>query len=236
MRGWIMLGLVVAVFTPAASGAEVSIGAGATFDVGSGTIDLGCTDLDVAGNFDAGTGTTAGIRDVSIAPTGLLDGAQGSLTLAGGWDNTGTFDAGTGSVFFLEGCGLSSASVFGSTTFATVSFVTGFGKTISFESGSTQTITGALTLLGAPGSKLVLRSTAPGLAASIDLSGTQVISDVDVEDVHGTGLALLVDPDSMLGQNTLGWAFLGAVPSLGLAGATALALILVVSGVRRRCG
>lgn len=233
MTRWLAIWGAALVAANPAVAAEFVVGVGAIFDVGSGALDLGCADLGVNGSYLAGTGTTSGVRDVSIAPTGALEGEAGALELAGGWDNTGSFVAGSSSVSFVDGCGLSSASVFGDTSFATLAIVTAAGKTLAFAGGSTQTIANSLTLDGGPGAPLVLRSTDPGMQAFFDLLGMQVIDGVDVEDVHGAGLALLVDPASVLGNNTLGWAFVGAVPSLGVFGLLATAVLLLRFGARR---
>ena len=232
MRRGTLAALSLLLAAPGAT-AELAVGAGATFDLGSGVLDLGCGDLDVSGIFAAGTGSASGVRDLAIAPGGTLQGERGSIELAGSWDNSGSFVGGTASVAFVDGCGTSSASVFGDTTFGMVSFVTSAGKTVFFEAGSTQTVTGALTLDGDPGARLVIRSTQAGSEAFLDVSGSQTVSAVDVQDNHAVGSLLFVDPASVLGTNTVGWAFPGLVPSLSAGGTLLLALLLLGSGLRR---
>jgi hypothetical protein len=72
----------LAVATGASAG-EFNIGAGATLDLGTGSLDLGCADLTVGGTFSAGTVGFAQARDVTIDPTGLVNGNSATLEGAG---------------------------------------------------------------------------------------------------------------------------------------------------------
>ena len=73
-----------------ASAAEFSVGAGASVDRGTGSLDLGCADLSVAGTMAAGTVGFDQARDVTIDPSGVLNGESATLEVAGDWDNAGT--------------------------------------------------------------------------------------------------------------------------------------------------
>ena len=62
--------------------------------LGGGSMDLGCTDLIVSGNYDLGGGTLTGVRHVTVNSGGSLSfGAGGSIALAGNWANSGTITA-----------------------------------------------------------------------------------------------------------------------------------------------
>jgi hypothetical protein len=205
------LALLVASQAPAGT---LVVGAGTTFDLGSGSVDLGCADLDVSGTYAAGTGSTSRIRHLDIATSGVVEGEQGVLEVTGNWDNLGTLNAGTGSVRFVDGCGTSSASILGNNTFSTLEFESTSGKTFSLAAGSTQTVNGSLVMLGDTGASLALRSTQSGSEAFLDVQGSHAISQVDVEDNHAIGMTLFVDDGSLLGSNTSGWEFMAGVPVL----------------------
>jgi hypothetical protein len=78
-----------------APAAQVTVGSGASLALGTGSLDLGCADLTVAGTLSAGTAGFSQARDVTIDPTGLVNGNSATLTVAGDWDNVGSFNAGT---------------------------------------------------------------------------------------------------------------------------------------------
>ena len=67
---------------PALAG-NVTVGTGSSIDLGTGSLALGCADLDVLGTMSAGTvGFTQG-RDVTITPSGVLNGNAATLQLSG---------------------------------------------------------------------------------------------------------------------------------------------------------
>src|SRR5215831_1603297 len=118
---WLSLGasgaLAVLAFSMPALAGNLTVGSGASLDLSTGSLALGCADLDVLGTMSAGTvGFTQG-RDVTITPSGVMSGNSATLQLSGDWDNTGSFVPGTSSVQITDGCGLLSGVVNGSTTF-----------------------------------------------------------------------------------------------------------------------
>ena len=78
-----------------------------------------------------------------------------------------------GTAQMVGGCGLTSAVISGDTTFANLDMTTTSGKHYSFTAGSTQTVTGSLTLLGAAENLLAIDSTVAGSAAFLDLKGDE---------------------------------------------------------------
>jgi hypothetical protein len=228
-----VLAAVLLLVAQHASAGSVRVGAGALLDVGSSQLDLGCHDLEVSGVFSAGSGSTGQIRHLAIATGGAVDGSPGALEVTGDWDNQGIFAAGSGRVAFVDGCGLGSANVSGDTTFSQVSFSTNTGKTLFFEAGATQRVTGPLSMGGAEGSGLVIRSSQPGVAGFLDRSGTQTtIAWVDVQDNQAIGLPIVVGP-AILGSNTLGWVLASPVPALGIGALSVLTALLLGLGARR---
>ena len=191
------------VLVKVAAGANVTIGAGSSLDLGSGLLDLGCADLTVAGTLSAGTVGFSAARDVTIEPAGVLNANSATLEVAGDWDNTGTFNAGTSSVNFVDGCGVSLATLSGGTSFSTLTITTATGKTYQLEAGSTQTIGVALSLSGTAGNLLTLRSTSPGSAATLDVQGSGTGDFLDVADLHFTANPIVFGPNSTVGSNTV---------------------------------
>jgi len=224
----------VLVVATGASAAEFSVGSGASVDLGTGSLDLGCADLTVGGTLSAGTVGFAQARDVTIDPTGLVNGNSATLEVAGDWDNAGSFNAGTSTVKMVDGCGLASAVIAGDTTFANLEMTTSTGFLYSFDSGSTQTVTSSLTLLGDTGNLLTIRSTLDGSAAFLNVQGSSSADFVDVQDNDATGgNAITLGPNSVLGTNTPGWFPAAAlVPALGALSLGALALGLWLTGHR----
>ncbi len=218
---------------------ELSVGVGSSVDLGSGAIDLGCSDLTVAGRLSAGSIGVSGARDVTIGPAGVLEGRSATLEVTGDWDNAGTFDAGTSRVHLGDGCERSSAVVSGDTTFADLAVATATGKVFRFAAGSSQTVTGALRLLGAQAELLTIRSTSDGSEASLEVRGSGSGDFVDVRDSDASGgNPIALGPNSVKGPNTPGWVVAPWVPALGVSGLAALALALWWSArralVRRR--
>ncbi len=206
----------------------ISVGSASSLSLGSGTLGLGCGDLEVAGTFNADSGTVNEVRDLTIAGGGTLNGGSGVLNVTQNWSNSGTFAAGTSTVNLVDGCATSHASISGSSTFATLSVATASGKRLQLEAGSTQTVNTGLSLTGGAGNHLAIRSSSPGSEATLDVLGTASADFVDVEDIHLTTTPIEVDGTSILGSNTTGWSFLGlAVPSLSLLAAAFLALSLI---------
>ena len=54
------------VAVPLLAAADLTVGAGATVNLGTGTLDLGCRSLSAAGSFGAGGGTLVQALDVTI--------------------------------------------------------------------------------------------------------------------------------------------------------------------------
>ena len=211
---------------------SLTVGSGVSVDLGTAALDLGCADLTVGGTLSAGTAGLNQVRDLTINPSGVLNGNSATLEVTGDWDNTGTFNAGTSTVEMVDGCSLASAVIAGNTTFANLEMTTTSGFVYSFTSGSTQTVTSALTLLGALGNLLTIRSTVGGSEAFLDVASSSG-DFVDVQDNNASaGNTIRLGPDSVKGPNTPGWEFLPDVPALTLLGLVALAAGLHLTGHR----
>ena len=62
--------IVALALTAPAFAAGVTVGAGSSFNLGTGSLNLGCADLTVAGTMDAGTVGFDQARDVTIPARG----------------------------------------------------------------------------------------------------------------------------------------------------------------------
>jgi hypothetical protein len=214
-----------------ASAAQLTVGAGSSVALGSGSLDLGCADLVVAGTLAGGTNGIAGARDVMINPSGVLSGESATFEVAGDWDNAGAFNAGTSTVQLVDGCGLSGAVVTGDSTFYELVMTTSTGKLYSFGASSTQTVAQSLSVAGASGNLLAIRSTVDGEAAFIDLQGSASTDYVDVKDNHAIGNLIPLGATSVNSGNTLGW-WVFPIPALPMAGLALLILGLMWAGGR----
>ena len=174
--------------------ADINVPAGAWASLGGGSMDLGCTDLIVSGNYDLGGGTLTGVRHVTVNSGGSLSfGAGGSVALAGNWANSGTITATGGTVSIGDDAGcpapIATSVISGNTTFHNLGITSSAGKLIQFAAGSVQTVEGALTLTGT-GVPLRIESTTPG-SVSADLrlvpAGTQNLSNLSVRGMSASG-------------------------------------------------
>jgi len=225
---------------------DLVVPANATTDLAGGSMDLACTDVVVAGTLLVGSGALSNVRHVTIMPGGAIDAGSGTITLGGNWSNSGTFTAGTSAVRFRDLCAIASASVSGSTSFASASFVTSTGKNYVFEVGTTQRIASILEIAGTAPLPIQFRSSSPGNVARIDLAGpgTQQIQQVGVSDVWATGqwLAPSLTNEGGTGNahrwfGTPGSVATIPVPTLADAPLAALAALLAclgALGARRR--
>jgi len=144
--------------------------------------------------------------DLTIQSSGILNGGSNTLTLSGGWSNSGTFNAQTGTVTFT---GASTIDIAGSTTFNDFTCTTA-SKTIQFAAGTTQTVSGTLTLTGTSGvgEKISLRSSSSPSKWDITLSGgAQSVSFVDVKDSDANTNTITCYNSTDSGNNNANWIF-----------------------------
>ena len=158
-------------------------------------------------------GDTVFTGSLTISANATLDTTLANsyrLTVGGDWANSGTFTARSGTVTF-DGAGSSTLS--GSNTFYDFNCVTA-GKTLNFESGSTQTVTGTLTITGASGNLINLRrSGGAGLEQwSIKPQGTVSVSYVDVANSNNTGADQIYAPNSFNSGNNVRWSYSAYAP------------------------
>lgn len=92
--------LTLLLFCPSALGQlGLYVPAGASFFVGDGEVDLGRTNIYVAGSLLIGSGQISA-QDLTIAEGGVVRGGTGSIRVTRNWTNEGTFVAQFSTVYF----------------------------------------------------------------------------------------------------------------------------------------
>ncbi len=168
--------------------ATLDVPAGTVSSTGGGAFDLACSDLLVAGTLNLDGGQIINVRHVNIQPGGVVNGNTGLISLYGNWSNGGSFTAGNSTINFADNAACTTGSaVSGNTTFRTVNFISAIGKTYTFAAGSTQYVTGVLSISGTSALPINFVSSVPGQLAYIDLSGVQLIGGVAVDWVGAAG-------------------------------------------------
>ena len=230
--------------------ADLIVPSGGLYTTNPGLTDLACTDVIVGGTLTVDSGSLVNVRHLTIQAGGTINGGSGAIQLGGNWSNAGTFTAGTSTVRFNDLCGLTSATISGSTTFANARFVSTIGKNYVFAVGTTQTVDGILEIAGTASAAIQFRSGTPGQTAFINLlpAGTQQIQYVGVTDVWATGQHLAPSLTNQGGGGNASRWFGGVgpnpnaaavvpVPALGDLATLALAALLALFGIvnlRRR--
>ena len=183
------LAVALALASMSGAHADLIVPAGGQYTTSGAQTDLACTDVVVGGTLTVDTGSLINVRHLTIQAGGSIAGGSGLIQLGGNWSNGGTFTAGTSTVRFNDLCGLSSATIGGSTTFANARFVSSTGKNYVFAVGTTQTVGAILEIAGTTPNPIQFRSGTPGQVANINLlpAGTQQIQHVGVTDVWATG-------------------------------------------------
>lgn len=205
-----------------AAQAQITVGAGSTLALGSGTLNGGCADVAVTGTMALANGALSGARNLSVSADGLLDAGSGAIGISGDFSRFGTFIAGTSSVVSSDGCGSASTTLSGSSEFYDFAATTASGRSLIFPPALAQSVVHALNLSGSAGNPLAIRSTSVGQAGLLDLAanGSQVIAYVDVKDNHASGQPLAPGTPasfhSIDSGNSNGW-FLNAIATMATA-------------------
>ncbi len=161
-----------------------TLSASGTLSVVGGTTAQGAYAVTASGFIvQGGTFSGGGALTVQHNATmtgGTLTAPSGPFRVSGNWlkKSAATFTPGTSTVT-LNG---TNQTVSGSTTFYNFTKSITSADTLNFAATTTQTVTNALTLNGAAGNRLSLRSTQTGTQWKIDPQGTRTVSYLDVKD------------------------------------------------------
>lgn len=182
---------------------------GGSFDVpAAGSVNLACTVLDDQGTFNLNSGQLDQASAVNIGPTGVLNGGSGILNVSGDWTNAGTFNAGTGSVVFQDGCSASPTTLSGDTTFYNLTLSSTSGRTFVLPAGSHITVLGSLTLQGAPGNPIQINSSG-GPTAIVNLGPGATVSSNFANVAANVQIGAAPSPASIPTLNEYGLIALG---------------------------
>jgi len=133
------------------------------------------------------------------------------MSVGGNWNFNGGSLVLNQSTVTLTGAG--AASLTGSTTFYSLS-CTVPAKSITFPINSTQTVTGLLTLTGASGNLIQVKSSQSGQLAYLKNTGTNSVSFVNAVDNNANaGITIAADTNSTL-SNTFNW--INSAPTLSV--------------------
>ncbi|MDZ7699900.1 MAG: hypothetical protein U5R49_24235 [Deltaproteobacteria bacterium] len=159
--------------------------------------------------------SASAFNHVLISPLGTFS-LSGDITVSGDWMLLllGTFNHNNHTVT-LNG---TDQYLSGNTTFYNLTKEAGAPATLEFEAESTTTVTNALTLKGASGQLLSLRSDDPGTQWKIDPQGTRDIAYVDVQDSNNTNTsAANAGEGSISSGNNANWLFYPTVTTQAVA-------------------
>ncbi|MBD3425932.1 MAG: DUF2341 domain-containing protein [Candidatus Omnitrophica bacterium] len=138
------------------------------------------------------------------AQAGSIDiGTTGyNITIGGDLDTTAGGFSGSGTITFDDASRIS--NILGDTIFYNLTCSTA-GKRLFFEAGSTQTIAGTLTIIGASGNPVYLASTSPGTPWYIDPQGSRSVNYVNVSDSVNVSGTVINATDSVDGGDNVDW-------------------------------
>ncbi|HEX4925631.1 MAG TPA: hypothetical protein VFV50_16165, partial [Bdellovibrionales bacterium] len=155
-------------------------------------------------------------ESLTINAGATLNSAGNNLQVSDVWTNNGTYTSGANTFTMVN-----NATLNGSTTFNNFTLSTALASTLTIQAGSTQTIAGTLTLNGASGNLLSLRSSAAGTRFDINPQGTRTISYLDVRDSNNTNATAIdaTGTNSTDSGNNVNWIFV-SLGSFAINGAT----------------
>ncbi|MDD5090084.1 MAG: hypothetical protein PHQ23_04130, partial [Candidatus Wallbacteria bacterium] len=202
--------------TPGTLSAGSSIASGNDLTV-SGAVTAAGTVTIADSLVSSGTITLAGDTSLggSCFNTGTINAGNGSLSLNGNWTSTGTFNAASSEVVLL---GASDAIIAGTTSFWDLT-CTIPGKQLSFESGRTQTVLNDLSISGTTLNHTRMSSTTAGGKWLISIpGGPQTLFNVNVQDSDALGNAITCFNSTDSGNNNENWIFSALILKTPVAG------------------
>jgi hypothetical protein len=197
-----------------ATGGTLTLGEGGQL---SGFSGLSAENLMVDTSAEFGSyGSFAVGGNLTIDEDGSFIAPSGVASIAGNFVNGGSFIANGGTVV-LDGA---KQQLTGNTTFDKLTKVAGGPATLAFAAGSTTTVGGKLTMLGASYDKpLKLASSVVGKAWRIVPEGEVEVGSLSVGDSNNLGAPIVASESFNAGGNT-GWIISGPATSLSLTAAS----------------
>ncbi len=179
---------------------------GGAYLAGSATQGLSGGLIINGGAFTGNSGTVNTTNVTLSNGTLTAPSSDGAFNVSGNWANSsGTFNANGGTVT-LTGAG---QSISGANTFVNLTKIVTAADTLTFGAGAANksTVTGALTLLGALGKIVALRSATPGTPWQIDPQGTRSVSFVNVKDSKNVNTIYIHAASATNAGNNTRWTF-----------------------------
>jgi hypothetical protein len=173
---------------------------------GAGSVTAAGSTLAVNGLLRVQSGTFMSASDytnVQIDAAGTL-ALSGPITASGNWTNAGML---TPNGFGVTLDGATGQTITGTTSFFNLTKSVPAAQTLNFTAGSNTTVTNSLTLNGAAGQLLALRSTVSGSQWNLSAPATQAISYVDAKDSNASGGTTVTPANSVNSGNNVNWAF-----------------------------
>jgi len=167
--------------------AAIIVGAGSSVNFADNSIDLGCSDLTVAGSVGASAANVASIANLDLFGGSFAAGAS-RISLGGNFTNTGSFVAGSSRVAIVDACGNGTSQMSGATGFYDFVVATASGKQILFPVATAQSVAHSMILQGTAGHLLDVRSTVAGQRGVLALAegAAQTIAYVNARDNHAS--------------------------------------------------
>jgi hypothetical protein len=168
---------------------SVTIEPGAAWSLPAGTLSVDGGTLAVRGTLACADGAVTDVNQLSIAAGGAVNNSGACrYAVADGWNQQGAFVPGGSTVRFAPTAPNRQAVLTGETRFANLTVDTP-GASLVLPAGATQRVLGTLTLSGASGAPVAVRSSQGGRVANLDLDygGRESIRHVAVSDVYATG-------------------------------------------------
>lgn len=143
-------------------------------------------------------------KNVTIASGASLELA-GNITVSGGWSNAGALIHNSRTVS-LDG---SIQTITGNTTFFNLTKTVIAADTLTFFTGSTTTVIGAMTLQGESGHILSFRSSSAGTQWNIDPQGARTVAYLDMKDSRNTNATDIdaIGTNRVNSGNNTNWLF-----------------------------
>jgi hypothetical protein len=172
--------------------ADIDVGSGASLSFGDGALDVGCSNMVIAGWLTGGNGTVHGMADLTIAAGGSLAPGAGQIVIGGDFADAGIFTSGSSSFSIVDACGDGTTTFSGATQFYDLAVTTATGKQLVLPAAQTQHIAHALTLRGSAGNLLQVLSSSAGQQALLDVStsAAQSIAYVNARDDKANGATI----------------------------------------------
>lgn len=155
------------------------------------------------------TGTRGLSGTMNIGSNATLDAVSGAnydIDVAGSWTKTGGFTARSATVTF-DGADSTTQTLSGGSTFYNfrTTIPSSLGRSLAFTDGTTQTVSGKWTIMGASGKVIILTRT--GTSSNWTISPTAALVTYALVDHSDSTLAICATYSTSGGSNNANWSF-----------------------------